>query len=90
MKLWPVATIDWRNTATSKKIDDNNVLVNYDVTSEKRPSSFFWSVADLIWKCDPEWMNYDFNILISSNFLSYKNWKQQKKSLIQFSYYFFE
>ena len=42
------------------------------------PSSFFWSVADLIWKSDPEWMNYDFNILISSNVLSYKNWKQQK------------
>ena len=70
MKLGPVTKLDKRNTATSKKIDDDVVPANCDVTF------LIYGQFAAIWEPGSKRMVYKTYIFINSNLLPYKNWKQ--------------
>ena len=72
MKHKPVYKLDTRNTATSKKIDD-------DVMSAHCEAIVFFPIYGqfaAILKPDSGRMVYKIYIFINSNLLSYKTWKQ--------------
>ena len=72
MKLGPVTKYDKRNKTTSKKID-------YDVTSENCDVIAIFPIYGqfgAIRKPDSGRVVCKTYIFISSNLLSYKNWKQ--------------
>ena len=72
MKLGPVTKINKRNTTTSKKHDDDVILENFDVIVFFLVYSWFAAFRKLVsWR-----MVCKTYIFISSNLLSYKNWKQ--------------
>ena len=72
MKLGPVTKIDKRNTATSRKFDDDVMLANCDVIV------FFLIYGQFaaIRKLYSGRMAYKTYIFINNNLKSYKNWKQ--------------
>ena len=79
MKLGPVTKLDKRNTATSKKFDNDIMSANCDVIV------FFPIYGQLaaIQKPDSRCMVYKTYIFINSNFSSSRTWNSTKKSLTQ-------
>ena len=69
MKLGPVTKLNKKNRATSKKIDDDVVLANYDVIVIFVISGQFGA----IWKLDSGCIVCKSYIFINSNLISYKN-----------------
>ena len=72
MKLGLVTKLDKRNTATSKKFDDEVMSENCDVI-------VFFSIYGqfaAIWEHDTGRMVYEIYIFINNNLLPYKIWKQ--------------
>ena len=69
MKPGPVTKLDKRNTATSKKFEDDVMSLNRDV------NVFFPIYGQFtdIWKRDSRRMVYKTYIFIHSNLLRYKN-----------------
>ena len=72
MKLGPVIKLDKKNTSTSKKLNDDVMSKNSDVI-------VFFPIYDksaATRKPDSGRMVYKTYILINSNLLSYRIWKQ--------------
>ena len=70
MKLGPVTKLDKCNTSTSKKIDDDDVmLANCDVSA----LFLIYGESAAIQKPDSGCMIYKTYIFINNNLLSYKN-----------------
>ena len=87
MKLEPVTKLDKRNTATSKKkINDDVISANCDVIVIFPISGQFGAIR----KPESERIVCRTYIFIKSNLLSYKTENRTKKSLIQLSYHGFE
>ena len=84
MKLGPVTKLDKRNTATSKKLDDDFMLVNGDVIVISPVYGQF--VA--IWEQNSRHMVCKTYIFIKSSLLFYKNLSKNrsKNSLTRLSY----
>ena len=69
MKLGPVTKIDKRNTATSRKFDDDVMLANCDVIVFFRIYGQFAAIRKLYSRR----MAYKTYIFINNNLKSYKN-----------------
>ena len=72
MKLGPVTKIDKRNKTTLKKFDDDVMSANCDVIVIFPIYGQFGEIR----KPDSERIVCKTYFFIKSNFLSYKNWKQ--------------
>ena len=72
MNVGPVTKLHKRNKTTSKKFDDDVMSANCDVIVIFP----IYSPFGAIWKPDSGRMVCKTYIFINSNFLSYKNWKQ--------------
>ena len=72
MKLGPVTKLDKRNKTTSKKFDDDIISANYDVAVIFPIYGQFGAIR----KPDSGGRVCKTYIVINSNLLSYKNWKQ--------------
>ena len=72
MKLGPVTKLGKKHNTTPKKFEDDVMSVNCDVIVIFRIYRQFGA----IWKPDPGRIVCKTYIFINSNFLSYKNWKQ--------------
>ena len=72
MKLGPVTKIDKRNTATSRKFDDDVMLGNCDVIVFFPIYGQFAAMRKLY----SGHMAYKTYIFINNNLKSYKNWQQ--------------
>ena len=86
MKLGTVTTIDKKNKATSKKIDDDVILENCDVIAIFAIYGQFGAIR----KPDFGRIVCKTYIFINSKLLSYKNWKQNQKPQTQLSHYCFQ
>ena len=75
MKLRPVTKLEKRKNATSKKFDKDGILENCDVIS----NFLIYGQFRAILKLDSRGIVCKFYIYIKSNFLFYKNWRQNKK-----------
>ena len=72
MKVGPVTKLEKKNTATSKKFDDDIMLANFGVTVIFPIYSQFGAIR----KPDSGRKVCQNYIFINSNFISYKKWKQ--------------
>ena len=76
MKLGPVTKLEKRNLWKSKYFDDDVMSAHCDVIVTFPIFVQFGAEQSGSWI--PERMVFKTYILINSNILSYKNWKQQK------------
>ena len=74
MKLEPVTKFDKRNITTSKKIDDDVISASCDVIVVFS----IYGQFEAIWKQNSRHMVCKTYILINSNLLSYRNWKENQ------------
>ena len=72
MKVGPVTKLDKKNTATSKKLDDDAMSANCDVMVIFPIYDQFGAIR----KPDSGRIVCKTYIFSNSNLLSYKNWKQ--------------
>ena len=72
MKLGSATKLDKRNTALSKKFDDDLTSANYDVMVIFPIYGWFGAIGNPDYGC----MVYDSYIFINRNFLSHRRWKQ--------------
>ena len=86
MKLGPVTKHDKRNTETSKKIDNDVLLANCVVIV----TFLIYGQFGVIQKPDSGRMIYKTYIFMIVNFYFTKTKNRTKKSVINYSYYYFE
>ena len=74
MKRWSITKLDKKNNVeiTSNKFDDDVISENYNVID----IFSIYGQFGAIWKSDSGHIVYKTFIFVTSNFLSYKNWKQ--------------
>ena len=86
MKLGSVTIIGKRNTATSKKVDDEGMLANCNVIAIFPIYGQFGAISKPHSGC----ISFKIYIFINSNLLSYKTENRTKRSLTRLSYYCFK
>ena len=72
MKRGPVTKLDERNKTTSKKIDNDVISANCDVIAILPIYRQFGAIQ----RPHSEHIVYKSYIFINSNYLAYRNWKQ--------------